>query len=24
QCGRVLKHATIGQRATVWCGSCQR
>lgn len=24
QCGRLLKHATIGQRATVWCSSCQR
>lgn len=24
QCGRVLRHASIGQRATVWCGSCQR
>ena len=23
-CGRALKHATIGQRATVWCGYCQR
>jgi len=23
-CGRPLKHATIGQRASVWCGSCQR
>ncbi|MBJ7517295.1 MAG: bifunctional DNA-formamidopyrimidine glycosylase/DNA-(apurinic or apyrimidinic site) lyase [Stenotrophomonas sp.] len=23
-CGRLLKHATIGQRASVWCGSCQR
>jgi formamidopyrimidine-DNA glycosylase len=24
QCGRTLRHATIGQRATVWCGHCQR
>lgn len=24
QCGRPLKHASIGQRATVWCGHCQR
>ncbi|WP_305804807.1 bifunctional DNA-formamidopyrimidine glycosylase/DNA-(apurinic or apyrimidinic site) lyase [Stenotrophomonas sp. YIM B06876] len=24
QCGRVLRHASIGQRATVWCGHCQR
>ncbi len=24
RCGRVLRHATIGQRATVWCGRCQR
>lgn len=23
-CGRSLRHATIGQRASVWCGSCQR
>lgn len=23
-CGRPLRHATIGQRASVWCGSCQR
>ncbi|MCC5074704.1 MULTISPECIES: bifunctional DNA-formamidopyrimidine glycosylase/DNA-(apurinic or apyrimidinic site) lyase [Xanthomonas] len=23
-CGRELKHATIGQRATVWCAACQR
>jgi formamidopyrimidine-DNA glycosylase len=23
-CGRALKHANIGQRATVWCGHCQR
>ena len=23
-CGRALKHATIGQRATVWCSHCQR
>lgn len=23
-CGRALKHATIAQRATVWCGHCQR
>ncbi|MDV3467232.1 bifunctional DNA-formamidopyrimidine glycosylase/DNA-(apurinic or apyrimidinic site) lyase [Stenotrophomonas sp. C3(2023)] len=24
QCGRPLRHATIGQRASVWCGFCQR
>jgi formamidopyrimidine-DNA glycosylase len=24
QCGRLLRHATIGQRASVWCGYCQR
>jgi len=24
RCGRPLKSATIGQRATAWCGSCQR
>ncbi|MFC3550740.1 bifunctional DNA-formamidopyrimidine glycosylase/DNA-(apurinic or apyrimidinic site) lyase [Lysobacter cavernae] len=24
RCGRPLKQATIGQRATVWCGHCQR
>jgi len=24
RCGRMLRHATIGQRASVWCGSCQR
>lgn len=23
-CGRALKQASIGQRATVWCGYCQR
>lgn len=23
-CGRLLKQALIGQRATVWCGRCQR
>lgn len=23
-CGKPLKHASIGQRATVWCSSCQR
>lgn len=23
-CGRPLKQAPIGQRATVWCGNCQR
>lgn len=23
-CGRTLKHATVGQRATVWCSHCQR
>lgn len=23
-CGRALKQAVIGQRATVWCGHCQR
>ena len=24
RCGRVLKQALIGQRASVWCGHCQR
>ena len=24
RCGRPLKEAAIGQRATVWCGRCQR
>ena len=24
RCGRPLKHASIGQRATVWCAHCQR
>ena len=24
RCGRALKRAAIGQRATVWCGHCQR
>jgi formamidopyrimidine-DNA glycosylase len=24
RCGRALKQASIGQRATVWCGRCQR
>ncbi|KAB8198206.1 bifunctional DNA-formamidopyrimidine glycosylase/DNA-(apurinic or apyrimidinic site) lyase [Lysobacter maris] len=24
RCGRALKQASIGQRATVWCGHCQR
>lgn len=24
QCGRALRDASIGQRATVWCGNCQR
>ena len=24
QCGRLLRHATIGQRASVWCAYCQR
>jgi formamidopyrimidine-DNA glycosylase len=24
RCGQALKHATIGQRATVWCSRCQR
>jgi formamidopyrimidine-DNA glycosylase len=24
RCGRALKQGTIGQRATVWCGHCQR
>lgn len=24
QCGRALKQAMLGQRATVWCGYCQR
>ncbi|MGV8931804.1 MAG: Fpg/Nei family DNA glycosylase [Luteimonas sp.] len=23
-CGRALRHALIGQRASVWCGHCQR
>lgn len=23
-CGRLLRHAMIGQRASVWCGYCQR
>jgi formamidopyrimidine-DNA glycosylase len=23
-CGRALRHAVIGQRASVWCGRCQR
>jgi formamidopyrimidine-DNA glycosylase len=23
-CGRALKQALVGQRATVWCGHCQR
>jgi formamidopyrimidine-DNA glycosylase len=23
-CGRTLRQASIGQRATVWCGHCQR
>jgi len=23
-CGRALKQASVGQRATVWCGHCQR
>lgn len=23
-CGAILRHALIGQRATVWCGRCQR
>jgi formamidopyrimidine-DNA glycosylase len=23
-CGRALRHAVLGQRATVWCGHCQR
>lgn len=23
-CGRMLRHAMIGQRASVWCGYCQR
>lgn len=23
-CGRTLRHAMIGQRASVWCGHCQR
>lgn len=23
-CGRALKHATIGQRTSVWCSHCQR
>ena len=24
RCGRPLRHASIGQRASVWCGHCQR
>lgn len=24
RCGRALKQAAVGQRATVWCGHCQR
>ena len=24
RCGRLLKHALVGQRASVWCGHCQR
>lgn len=24
ECGKLLRHATIGQRATVWCPRCQR
>ena len=24
RCGRALKQAVIGQRASVWCASCQR
>ena len=24
RCGRALRQATVGQRATVWCGHCQR
>ena len=24
RCGRALKQALVGQRATVWCGGCQR
>ncbi|MHB8912249.1 MAG: Fpg/Nei family DNA glycosylase [Lysobacter sp.] len=24
RCGRALKQALVGQRATVWCGHCQR
>ena len=24
RCGRALRHAVIGQRASVWCGRCQR
>jgi len=24
RCGRTLRHASIGQRASVWCGHCQR
>ena len=23
-CGRPLRQAAVGQRATVWCGHCQR
>src|SRR5690606_15327253 len=24
RCGRPLRHAMVAQRATVWCGTCQR
>ena len=24
RCGRALRQAAIGQRASVWCGHCQR
>jgi formamidopyrimidine-DNA glycosylase len=24
RCGRALRHSMLGQRATVWCGHCQR
>ena len=24
RCGHALRQASIGQRATVWCGRCQR
>ena len=24
RCGRALKQALVGQRASVWCGHCQR